>query len=460
MLASAITALSIVFATGSTAAETDVPRPRSVVLIGVDTLRADHLGLYGAKRATSPMLDRLAKNARVFDHAYATSAWTLPSFASVLTGLDPAEHGAGILLRNTPGVDWGEERIGRKKRTKLDPKVRTLAERLSEAGFATFALVQSPNLDPSFDLGRGFDSYSSNRRGGKLRARAAVDQALVLIDAQKGRPFFLFLHLIDPHLNYDAPAPAGGMFTDEIEAGLKRPVSDIIKLRRAYPTYPPVKKQFVEAAYDEEIAFVDLQIDRLFRGLAKRGLDAETLVILTSDHGEEFFEHGAFEHGHSLYQEVVRVPFLVWGPGVASGRESAPVSIADATPTILDALRLEVPKKSSGRSLWPVLSGRDEGDPLRLIVASGTLWGSEQRMAMRWPFKLIHHVNDDKLLLFDLEKDPNETNDLSAARSELAGRLVSELNARIRKAENDVRREAIELSDEVSRELRELGYLE
>jgi len=439
------------------------PQLQSVVLIGVDTLRADHLGIYGAKRPTSPLLDQFAEQARVFDHAYATSAWTLPSFASLLTGLDPAEHGAGILLRHMAEEEIGEDRVGLKKRTKMKSDVTTLAERLSAGGFATLAVVQTPNLDPAYGIDRGFDIYSFSKRGRSRRAKAAVTRALALIGEYEDQPFFLFLHLIDPHLSYDAPKPFAGRFTSELDTDFEMPRKNIAKLRKSYGDYSPVKQEYIEAAYDEEILYTDQQVTRFLRELRKRGLADKTLVILTADHGEEFFEHGSFEHGHSMHQEVLRVPFVVWGPGVEAGRELAPVSIADAAPTILEAVGLDVPNTGFGRSLWPLLSENQPVEEDRLLVAAGTLYGPEQQMALRWPYKLVLRPASGDRMLFNLENDPDERNDLSETHGDLAQQLATELNQRMQAlqlGDDDAKREEATLDSETIEGLRELGYVE
>jgi arylsulfatase A-like enzyme len=439
----------------------EVREVQSVILIGVDTLRADHLGLYGAKRKTSPFLDEFAKGGRIFEHAYATSSWTLPSFASLLTGLDPAEHGAGILLRHAEEGTISKDRLGQKKRTKMYADVATLAERLSAAGYQTSAVVQTPNLDPAYGVDRGFDSYDMSRDGGRSRrAGAAVTRALELISRNKKKPFFLFLHLIDPHLSYDAPKPFAGRFTKQVDTPFKMSGKNILKLRKAYPGYEAVKKEYISAAYDEEIASTDHQLARLFKELEKRGLADDTLIILTSDHGEEFFEHGSFEHGHSMYREVLHVPFVVWGPGVVAGRESLPVSVADAAPTILEAVGIDAPNSGYGQSLWPLLTGSHPPKQDRLIVAAGTLYGPDQRMALRWPYKVIFHPASGAQMLFNLEDDPDEKNDLSETHAELAQQLVAELNQRLQFSDHGTKGEEAILDDQMIKELRELGYVE
>ncbi|MFQ5416393.1 MAG: sulfatase [Myxococcota bacterium] len=447
-------------ATGDGPAKPSIGTPRSIVLIGVDTLRVDHLGLYGARRATSPFLDRVAGKAHVFDRAFATSPWTLPSFASMLTGLDPTAHGAGIVVRDDPAAAFGPDRIGPKRRTKLDPAVRTLAEQLTSGGLATLAVVQNPNLDPAYGIDRGFDIYDHYEDGRKRRADAAIDRALELLDGLGGQRFFLFLHLIDPHLSYDAPPPARGRFTGEIDVDLELPIEGYRRLQRDYLHFSPMEWKFVEAAYDEEIAFVDQQLETFFAGLRKRGLEDDTLVILTADHGEEFLEHGGFEHGHTLYNELLHVPFLVWGPGVVARRQSLPISVADVAPTILDAVGLGVPDGIAGRSLWAVLSGHTQRAPSRVLFARGTLYGPELRAAIRWPFKLVERPEDGMVQLFDLDQDPAERVDLSESDRERTRELRSDLDQHIETGAHGRRLEIVDPGSELLEDLRELGYVE
>ena len=445
--------------------------PRSVVLIGIDTLRADHLGLYGAERATSPFLNETASEAAVFEWAFATAAWTLPSFASMLTGLDPAAHGAGVPLRGDEDSKLRPAaRPGVRQRTRLDPSVRTLAEQLAAHGMSTLAVLQNPNLDPTFGLNRGFDVYDFDgavRRDGR-HADAVVDRALQLLDERDGEPFFMFLQFQDPHLTYDAPVPHRGKFTRELEAQFAFPVEGVRKLRERFHEMPHEEREFIEAAYDEEISFVDAQIRRLMLALAERGLDDQTLVILSADHGEEFFDHGGFEHGHSNYNELIRVPLMVWGPGVESGRALGPASVADIPPTILDALGLQVPGDTFGVSLWPAVSdpaseaGKAVVESLagRLVVASGVLYGPALRSGIRWPHKLIERPEDGKLLLFDLVADPAEQFDLSTSLPDKARALRDELRTTTEAYGANTRRETVNLDSETEERLRALGYVE
>jgi arylsulfatase A-like enzyme len=251
------------------AASPDSGRP-SVLLVTIDTLRADHVGVYGAVQAETPRLDALAAAGTRFENAIASTPLTLPSHASLLTGLDPPRHG----VRHN-GV------------YRLDGEIETLAERFRAAGYATGAVTGAVVLARRYGLDQGFQSYddgTSSRRsgaGGFLERRAAevTERALAWL-AQATRPFFLWVHYYDPHHDYRPPQPFA--------------------------------ERFSASPYDGEIAYVDTQLGRLLDGLEPGGSHRETLILVTSDHGESLGEHGESTHAYTLYDAVLRVPFARW----------------------------------------------------------------------------------------------------------------------------------------------------
>jgi len=259
-------------------------------------------------------------------------------------------------------------------------------------------------------------------------------------------------------MNYGAPEPWGGLFTSEVEGGFSLPVTGHRALRSNAANLPPARKKFIEAAYDEEVRFVDAEIERFVNALKERGIWEDSLVIFTGDHGEEFFEHGGFEHGHTMYNEVIRVPLVVWGPGIVAGRNPSPVSIADIAPTILDALGLEVFEGTMGKSLWPLLT-RGEELSGRLLVAEGALWGPDTRAGIAWPHKVILDLESGQARLFDLISDPGEQQDLGGD-SALAGTLLERLEMQILASARNVRHQGVELDPEMVRRLRSLGYIQ
>ena len=455
--AAIVVALATVFACEDASVPGPNERPEApaisgpVVLIVVDTLRADHLGLLGHDRPTSPRLDAWARSGHVFERAFAPSPWTLPSMGSLLTGRWPAAHAAGVMIERAPRRRFGV--LASRRRG-----IVSLAEHLAAAGLRTSAVVSNPYLGPQFGLDRGFDEYDAARLVDERmrRADAGVDAALGVLERQPDARFFLMLHLYDPHLRYDAPAPERGRFTKEVEgASLALPIEDVEALRTAAATLTPEDRRFVAAAYDEEIAFVDRQLERVRQALAARGWLEAAWIVLTSDHGEELFDHGGFEHGHALWQALLHVPLIVWGPGVEPGRSAAPVSLVDVAPTLLDALRLPADATADGVSLLPLLRG-GTAPPPRTLLAEGMYYGGERKAIVRWPHKLVFNPRNGLRRLVDLERDPAEAKALGEAARATADDLQRELEAHIRRHAKPS--SEAELDDELRRQLEALGY--
>ncbi|HEY5659084.1 MAG TPA: sulfatase [Myxococcota bacterium] len=428
--------------------------PRNVVLLVIDTLRADHLGLYGYERPTSPQIDAWAARGAVFDRAMATSPWTLPSFGSLFTGQLPSRHTAGFL-----GATSGGERGF----VTLDASVRSLAEILGEAGYATVAIANNPFLDPEFEISRGFEVYDHEpgSEGEIRRANAIVDRAFDWLDHRSdARPFLMLVHFFDPHINYDPPDGVRGRFAGDYAGPLESPISDLKAIRAGRIPLGARDRAFIVSTYDEEILFVDAQAGRLLAGLRSRGCLEDTIVVLVSDHGEEFWDHGGFEHGHSMFQELLRVPMIVWGPGIPPQRIAEPVSIADVFPTALEALGLPAVEALASRSLWGVLT-RGEAPPVQDLIAEGNLYGPEHKSLIRWPHKLVFDVESRRAKLFDLEADPSETRDIAAAQPALAKALLSALDAQLREASlARMQHRAADLDESTKEKLRALGYLD
>lgn len=295
------------------------PAGPSIVVVVVDTLRADHLSTYGYTRPTSPHLDRLASEGLTFERAYAQSGWTLASFASLLTGLYPHQH---LVSRDGCLVD----RFGR-----LAPSTRTVAEALREQGYATGAWVNNTFLAPEFGLKDGFDVYSysgatnvQHRTGPQTVAEGM--QWLDSIPAEK--PAFMLLHFMEPHLDYAPPADIHGTFATgprpEALAYPKNP-NPFTMLQQGELTLDADGIAYLQALYDEEILAADRALGGLVEALKARGRYDNTLLVVTADHGEEFWEHGRFEHGHDLWSELTRVPLVVRGPDVPAGKRVATV---------------------------------------------------------------------------------------------------------------------------------------
>ena len=432
-------------------AETATHPGAPLLVLVVDTLRADHLGLHGHSRPTSPHLDEWAREARVFEQAWSTAPWTLPAFASLYTGQLPSRHAAGT--RAGRGSEYFES----------DPTLPMLAEVLGQRGYATGAIVNNPYLSPDFGLGRGFDHYDFDVSSNAVTRRAdeVVDRALDWIDAQAEGPWFLLAHFFDPHMDYAPPEATRGVFTAPLEARsrFQLPIQRMRRIRAAAPRLSQGDREFIRAAYDEEIAFVDAQLGRLRAELSARGILGRAIVVLTSDHGEELFEHGGFEHGHALWEGLLRVPLLVWGPGVVPGREATPVSWVDLMPTLLEAVEIEPPGPMEGRSLWSHLAGPDELEE-RAIYAESILYGPQLKAIRQGEAKLILDLKRSRRWLYDLERDPGERRNLASARNALADALFAKAERRFEAAAASANSEPVAVPLMTREKLRSLGYLE
>ncbi len=385
-----------------------------LVLVVIDTLRADHLGLYGYERPTSPGLDALAERCIVYEDALSTTSWTLPAFASLLTGTEPHRHGAGV----NPGE--------RNTQAPLSPALPTVAERLAAQGYRTGAIVSNPYLKASFGLGRGFQHYDDAlglahmmmllHPIDQLPFRAMPDRTYRLAprmvqaartfwEQTQGGPRFLMLHLMDPHKPYNAPTE------DQAAIGAgPDPVMDV---------------------YDAEIRYADRHLAPFVEELLQGG----ATVLITADHGEEFGDHpGAYpderwppdvRHGHTLYQEQLHVPLIACAPSGAGGRTSRPVRSLDVAPTLV-ALAGAEPLPHQGQPLSELL-GTPAPEPLPRRAQS-IRYGTEKRAVIDVDgFKLIESQQGEEL--YALPQDPAERQDLAEAQAERRAGLRVQLPA-------------------------------
>jgi arylsulfatase A-like enzyme len=433
-------------------------RPRNLVLITVDTLRADHLGSYGHERDTSPAIDALAASGVRFARAYATAPWTLPSMASIFTGLHPGAHGAGGVDQVLPGG------------------VTTLTEILKEQGFTTVGLAAHDMLSAKNGFDQGFDSYSDAFAGSAQAVttpeltREAVSTLRRL--AAKEEPFFLFVHYFDPHYAYRGHQ--GVDFAPE-QVGRLDGNDPIRVLRRIMEDIGPDEIAFVRDLYDEEIAITDRGIGQLLEALIEVGRADDTLVVFAADHGEEFFERGWIGHTRSLYEELVRIPLVIRDPSARRKGQvvDAPVSQVSIAPTILELLGIDAgthefhgPSLASYvRGAWPlgsadaapVLTEVDyrpgkHGLPLKLTVKQGIVVGDR---------KLIRDGLTGEIELYDMSDDPGETRNLAPSEPEAVAALLPLLDVELeRTRRGGIEAEARALSEEERMQLRELGYPE
>ena len=385
LMASALMSASAVAAPGSAT---------NVVVITIDTLRADHLGCYGYKQIHTPVMDALAADSTRFERAYTSVPVTLPSHTGIFTGTYPMLSGMHDFAAN-----------------KLNPTQPTLASVLKEQGYTTGAVIGSAVLDSRFGLNRGFDFYydhfdfsrlqESNLEEMERPGNVVADVTLDWLAKNYQKKFFLWMHLYDPHYPYHPPAPYAA----------------------EYQGHP----------YDGEIAFADSQVGRLISFLKEEGLYKNTLIVLSGDHGESLGEHGEQTHGFFIYNATLRVPLIVHMPGSAAGKSVAKlVNLADLMPTILQALKIEVPAQVQGHNLLPLMEAKD--DEARSLYAETFL----PRLHFNWSelraveTENYHFIDAPKPELYDLSKDPGETQNLYSQKKAVAEEMHAKLAALIR----------------------------
>lgn len=392
----------------------------NVILITLDTTRADHLGCYGYNKVETPTIDAVAKSGVVFERAYTTVPLTLPSHASMLTGLNPYEH---TLFANTAGT--------------LPDNIPTLAEALSKNGYSTAAFLSAFVLHQRFGLFRGFDKYDDDVAapsklepiGQRRSADQVTDRALQWLKFRDSKPFFCWIHYFDPHVDYHDHQEVFG-------------------------------KKFAQNPYDAEISYVDLHLKRVLDYLEAQRLKERTLVIIVGDHGEGLCEHRERFHGLLLYDSTLRVPFIVSAPSKAKAnlRVNDPVSVIDVTPTVLDYLGLPCPKPISGRSLRPFLKGQtlpsracygvakqgyiDEGwAPLTCLVSDN------------WKY-----IRTTKPELYDLIGDPGEKTNLAETHPEMVQQFEQQLED-METSGAHFESQGVSLSEREQKNLDDLGYI-
>lgn len=434
--------------------------PPSLVLVSVDSLRADRLGVYGAERGTSPAIDALAAEGALFEQAVAPSSWTLPSHVTLLTGLSLPAH-----------------RV-RKARDRIDPARRLLAEHLRRQGYRTAAFVSAPLLHRAYGFAEGFDVYR-NVQGRSLDALPPTDEAHMashrvesapqVIDAalewlaarpvEGGRPWFLFVHLWDVHYDYWPPEPYRSMFDPGYEGDLDP--TGFIQNPAIEPGMPERDLEYLRALYDGEVRFADAQLARLFEAVRDREPRERIALALVSDHGDEFFEHGNKGHMKSLYEESVRVPFIVRDPGEvpAGARLGGVAGLADVAPTLLDLAGLPPLPEATGRSLAPALRGEAEALARPVLLTLNAL------AALRGPgWKVLVKRGSRYAVHHDLRSDPAEQEPRPARRvaPERLGALAERLEEAKRHAETLAWEGGgpVELDAATRRELEALGYVE
>jgi arylsulfatase A-like enzyme len=376
--------------------------PNLLVLL-VDTLRADRLGIYGADPSPSPTLDRLASRGLVFEDSVSQSSWTMPSVASILTGLHPRSHGA-------PGM-WGTGGDARPEAGFLADDLVTWPELAQRAGLTTVAVSANPLMSRATNLAQGFETLVELPWGSTTDEWSPASDVnrlfLDWLDQHRAWRFVAYLHYMEPHDPYwppesmRPPPPAG--LRPLVAQGR---VAKAVRTKGA-PPLSPVEVEYLRGLYNGEVRAWDEQLGNLLRGLETAGVLDSTIVIVTADHGEEFLEHGRMRHGSHLYEESIRVPLVLAGPGIPVGRRSDTAQGIDVLPTIAGILGLTPPATLPGRDLLATQTGRDVvSETPSGLTAEGAPTDVVSLRAGHW--KLIRTMATGTDELYDLAADPGE----------------------------------------------------
>ena len=474
------------------------PKRPNVVLIVLDTVRADHLSVYGYSRPTTPGLERLAREGVVFEHALAPAPWTLPSHATLFTGLYPEQHHAGRL------------------HPRLDAHLVTLPELLHEQGYQTVGFSNNTWVSRATNFHQGFDDFEDFRgiwRVWRSMSRlTAVQVYRLFVPGQlhgdhsggagvtnesirrwfnarhdSGRPFFLFINYLDAHFPYHAPDPYWRKFVEPAHLALATELLDARAQDEADWTPPPIKWDATKWGaltdlYDGELFYLDAMLTELFDDLRKRGLWDDTLVVVTSDHGEHLGEHDLFLHRFSVYEPTLRIPLLMRLPGrlPAGQRHRGWVGLPDVLPTVLRLVGIQPPA-----DLYASLAGKSlVGSPVAVPSGRALIGDYEvpDNLLPRYRRKTevtvehyfhrglrsLHEGNwklivgtDGRNELYDLDADPSETTDLVKERPEQAQAMEARLRTLLDEMPKIGDAEATgELDAETRDQLRALGYIE
>jgi choline-sulfatase len=415
----------------------DYGKAKGVVVVSIDTLRRDHVGAYGYARPTTPRLDALAREGLLFEDAVSISSWTLPSHLSLLTSVDPAVHGGTDMRRG------------------FNRRSPTLPALLRGAGFSTHAVTSHLYVSSVYGLDEGFEHLDFRQ---DRPATEVAQRAIDLLDRYGDRPFFLFLHLYDPHWHYDPPDHTRRMFVGQYQGGLTGNWKDFSTRTRENTS--PADLAHLLALYDGEVRYADEEVGRVLDHLSARGLAGNTLVVVTSDHGEEFLEHGSWEHQKTLYEEVLRIPLIVRGPGIAPRRDAGQVSLLDVAPTVLAWAGVAAPAGFQGRSLLSPPGDRESyGETEHTTDKTRKLFLRSGQGRWKAIFSLDASERPVREEWYDLAADPGETRSVPPAASvadAIRGRALDRFRAG-RRTDAPVR--PVCLTPEQTERLRALGYV-
>jgi len=442
---------------------------RHVILIVVDTLRADFVSSYDARNVATPNMDRLARDGVLFEHAYSEAPWTLPSVSSMMTGLPPTVH-----LATTP-------------HDRLPSVLPTLAEYLRDKGYFTLAIGRNSSLGPQYNLSQGFLQYNifpspsiGHSFGAKFLRRIlfpsrfkeclSTDELTTLacrwIGRNSNNPFFLWLHYYDPHQPLEPPWDL--IPDEEPPARIGRHFSDFKRIRGGLFVPSAQEREWIEELYRGEVRYVDRAIGRLLKTLEAQDLYDESLIVLTSDHGEEFWEHGNIGHGHTLKNELLRIPLIFKLPHqkYAGTRVEKPISNSAIMPTILDLCGIEIEediaRPASLALLWKQDASATEHEP---IISTGLLYYEDRVSIIHDGLKYVRSRVDGREELYNLKQDPEERASITSSSGDRIQEARDILQSHDQRAEQQRQYFGITgpdsavLDKETQDQLRAIGYI-
>jgi arylsulfatase A-like enzyme len=400
--------IPLLFLSGCGGKDTTLSRYPDIVLVLIDTIRADHLSVNGYYRETTPVLDSLAAGGTVWTHVQSQSSWALPAMATIMTGLSQRSHGAGW----TNGDFYG-----------IDPAFPTIPHLIkSRAGYQTAAFFNSIFMNEDCGFHHGFDYFDCQYYPDNATPRNAeqtVDDYLDWYDTNRDseKPLFTAIHFFDLHLPYSPPHPWDTLYSnpkgDPLFNKFWGSMNDVLNFNQGLVEMDSTQLEIMIGLYDGELAFMDNQIGRLISELEARGTLENTVFIVIGDHGEEFLEHGGMGHGHTLYQELLDVPLIISGRNVPVGVNDELTAQMDILPTILAMLGLDIPIWAEGRDVLSIDSERTPG----YIPSSNLFCATTDLAAVRLQNRVvIGNPQEVEPVLYDLQNDPYEINPLVPSR--------------------------------------------
>jgi arylsulfatase A-like enzyme len=440
-------------------------QPKNVIIVLVDTLRADKLSAYTpGSRVQTPGMTTFLQTAAVMKNARTQENWTKPSIATLLSSLLPWQHNAVT----------GD--------AKVPASVELMPELLQDRGYYTGAFIANGYVSDKFGFKQGWNTYRNYIREGRrtIAQEVAADVVEWLDKRPKEKPFFLYVHTIDPHVPYKPPKSFLDLYDPAPYSGpvdFSRTNELLEKIKIGSMKLNARDKVRLEALYDGEISYHDVHFAATLRALEERGLDKETVIVVTADHGEEFWDHGSVGHGHSVYDELLHIPMILRIPGITEGKQNLPdaVGLVDVMPTVLDAIGQEKPADLVGASFLPELKGQGTTAPRTAVSGFMQSW----RTVGVGSFKLLQRAPEN-MWLYDVKNDPGEQKDISKERPLALRYARSLLGITIAEGENGKRygggdqnaqpakaapakrqhkEEKTDIDPETEKQLRALGYV-